>query len=348
VIEFTQGNLLEADVEALVNTVNTVGVMGKGIALQFKQAYPENFKAYERACKAGEVELGRMFVWHSDRLGNPRMIINFPTKRHWRAKSRLKDVQAGLDALRAMLGKEGVKSLAVPPLGCGHGGLAWSDVRPLIVSALGDLDGTDVVVFEPAGAPSVEAMPVGTARPGLTLNRAALLAVFQRYLEGSWGKTVGRLEAQKLAYFLQEAGQELRLDFGRHRYGPYAETLNHVLQRMEGHQLRGYGDRSEGTPSRMTLVAGAPAEIERALQDDPSASERIDRVARLVEGYDTPYGLELLATVHWVGTGRDGQQAADSTLVEAVHAWSERKRQRYVQGHIESAWEHLAEHGWGR
>lgn len=345
-VEFTRGNLLEADVEALINTVNTVGVMGKGIALQFKQAFPDNFKAYERACRAGEVQLGRMFVWHSDRLGNPRLIINFPTKQHWRAKSKLRDIQAGLHDLRTVLEAEGVKSVAVPPLGCGHGGLEWSDVRPLILEVLGDLPGVDVYVYEPAGAPAVDVMPVATSRPTLTPNRAALLLVFRRYLAGTWGKTVGRLEAQKLAYFLQNAGQPLKLNFIKHRYGPYAEALNHVLQRMEGHYLRGYGDRSAGTPSRMTIAPETDESLEATVRDDEETQRRVERVATLVDGYDSPYGLELLATVHWVAEQYPDARANPAAIIEHVGAWNDRKRQRYAPAHVESAWRDLTHQGW--
>jgi O-acetyl-ADP-ribose deacetylase (regulator of RNase III) len=130
VVEFVTGNLLEADVDALVNTVNTKGVMGKGIALQFRRAFPENYEAYRAACDAGEVRLGRMFVFLTGRLERPRVIINFPTKGHWKSRSRLTDVEAGLHDLRRVLVEYGVDSVALPPLGCGLGGLRWAEVRP--------------------------------------------------------------------------------------------------------------------------------------------------------------------------------------------------------------------------
>src|SRR5215510_5487854 len=113
-LEEAAGNLLDAQVDAVVNTVNTVGVMGKGIALQFKQAYPENFRAYEAACRRGDVQLGRMFVVETGQMGPPRLIINFPTKRHWRARSRLSDIQAGLADLRKVISDRKITSIAVP------------------------------------------------------------------------------------------------------------------------------------------------------------------------------------------------------------------------------------------
>jgi len=128
-IEYVKGNLLEADAEALVNTVNTVGVMGKGVALQFRRAFPENYDAYVAAVARKDVVPGRMFTWESDRPEGPRYIINFPTKRHWRGRSRLQDIEAGLDDLRRALIERDVRSAALPALGCGLGGLDWSDVR---------------------------------------------------------------------------------------------------------------------------------------------------------------------------------------------------------------------------
>jgi O-acetyl-ADP-ribose deacetylase (regulator of RNase III) len=151
-IEKSRGNLLEAPAEALVNTVNTVGVMGKGIALQFRQAYPEMYRAYEKACKDGEVRLGEVQTFDLGGLaGSPRWLINFPTKGHWRAASRLADIETGLVDLVAKIRKLNIRSIAVPPLGCGNGGLDWKVVRPLIENAFADLPDVRVLLFEPAG-----------------------------------------------------------------------------------------------------------------------------------------------------------------------------------------------------
>ncbi|UZQ54536.1 macro domain-containing protein [Trichothermofontia sichuanensis B231] len=242
-IEFRQGNLLEAKAEALVNTVNCVGVMGKGIALQFKQAFPENFKQYKQACDRGEVQPGRMFTVATGTLFNPRYIINFPTKRHWRGKSRLEDIEVGLEALVAEVRRLGIQSIAIPPLGCGNGGLDWAVVKPLIVDTFADLPTVTVLIFEPVGAPTAAPVQVSTQRPKMTRGRALVIALLDRY--GIPGYRLGRLEAQKLAYFLQVAGEPLRLKYVKHPYGPYADNLNHALQDIEGHYIQGYGDRSQ-------------------------------------------------------------------------------------------------------
>lgn len=150
-ITSTHGDLLRDESEAIVNTVNCVGVMGRGIALQFRNTYPKNFKAYAMACQREEVQPGRMFVYETGELTGPRFIINFPTKRHWRDKSRIDDIDAGLEALVELLREKKIRSIALPPLGCGLGGLDWSQVKPRIVAALGVLDDVKVTIFEPEG-----------------------------------------------------------------------------------------------------------------------------------------------------------------------------------------------------
>lgn len=345
-IQLAEGNLLDAHVEALVNTVNTVGVMGKGIALQFKQAYPENFKAYARACDEGELKLGRMFVFDTGRL-EPRYIINFPTKKHWRAKSRLRDVESGLQDLREVIQELGIKSIAVPPLGCGNGGLSWADVRPRIEDALSDIPGLDVRLFAPTGAPEPAEMPIATKRPSMTAGRAALIGLMRRY--SSAGAVATPLALQKLMYLLQEAGEPLRLRFERGHYGPYAENLNHVLQAVEGHFLRGYGDRSRSVAEEapIELLPGASEEAEVFLAEHPETLERFAKVDELIQGFESRYGLELLSTVHWIASKEDPLAVDDSAkAVKAVQAWNRRKAHLFEQRHIHLAWERLRNQGW--
>lgn len=175
-IKLTQGNLLAAPAQALVNTVNTVGIMGRGIALQFKQAYPAMFRDYERACRAGEVQLGKVQVFDLGGLmGGPRWIINFPTKGHWRADSRMADIDAGLKDLVATIRKLRIRSIAIPPLGCGNGGLDWNEVRPRIEAALAEVPEVEALVYAPSGTPEAAAMPVRTERPKMTMGQAAMI-----------------------------------------------------------------------------------------------------------------------------------------------------------------------------
>ena len=341
-IQEGRGNLLRADAEALVNTVNTVGVMGKGIALQFKQAFPDNFKAYASAAKKGEIQPGRMFVHPTGHVTNPRFIINFPTKRHWRGRSRMEDIDAGLKALVAEIHRLGIRSVAVPPLGCGNGGLDWRDVRPRIVSALGELADVKVLLFAPRGAPAGDQMPIGTKQPKMTPARALLVKLMEQYASLSYRLTL--LEIHKLAYFLQEAGEPLRLRYDPGHYGPYAPNLNKVLERIEGHLVRGYGD-SQKPDVEIGLLKGAVEAADAFLKSQPESQERLERVSRLIEGFETPYGMELLSSVHWVAV-RDPDVTNAEGAVRSVHAWNERKRRMFSAAHVGVAWEQLVAQGW--
>lgn len=333
------GNVLDESAEALVNTVNTVGVMGRGVALQFKQRFPENFKAYEKACARKEVVPGRMFVFETGDLF-PRIIINFPTKRHWRYHSRMEDIDAGLEDLVRVLRERGVTSVAVPPLGCGLGGLDWNEVRPKIEAALDSVPGLSAVLFEPGAAP---ASAVAVKAPNMTAGRAALIALVRRYLSGLLSPFITLLEVQKLMYFLQTAGQNLRLNYTKQAYGPYAENLRHVLRAVEGHWLSGYADGGDAPAKELALLPGAAEQAAAFLADQPDTQERIERVARLVDGYEDSFGMELLATVHWV-IAKDGARTLSET-VDKVHDWNERKKQ-FSERQIEKARARLVDQGW--
>jgi O-acetyl-ADP-ribose deacetylase (regulator of RNase III) len=321
-IKFTTGDILAADADALVNTVNCVGVMGRGIALQFKNAFPANFEAYAAACARDEVKPGCMFVFETRRLTHPKFIINFPTKRHWKGKSRLGDIDSGLRALMQEINVRGIRSIAIPPLGSGLGGLNWADVRERIVSALVGLQDVEVIVYEPSGAP---AATKSREIPAMTVGRAALVVLMNRYLRGLLDPFVTLIELQKLMYFMQEAGEPLRLNYVKHHYGPYAENLRHVLTKIEGHLVSGYHDGGDAPSKQLELVPGAVNEAEAVLAEDADTRKRFAKVGDLVEGFETPFGLELLATVHWVATR---EQPADfDDLMAKLYAWNDRKRQ---------------------
>jgi O-acetyl-ADP-ribose deacetylase (regulator of RNase III) len=342
-VTLINGDLLQQDVEAIVNTVNTVGVMGKGIALQFKQKWPENFRAYEKACKRGEVQPGKMFIYDAGGLLKPRYIINFPTKRHWRGKSRIEDIEAGLEDLIHQIRRLGIRSIALPPLGCGNGGLDWDDVRPGIERAFAGLPEVDVRLFAPAGAPAPKAQEIRTAKPKLTRVRAALIKLLAAYRALDYALT--RIEVQKLAYFLEEAGEPLKMKFEVNRFGPYSNALEHVLKALDGHYLLGVGDRTG--PGEIQVAPTAVEEAEAYLAETPQSetAARVSRVSDLIAGFESPYGVELLSTVHWVTT-RPPNASTLQEATEAVHAWNPRKKQLMTNEHIRLAWEHLAKHAW--
>jgi O-acetyl-ADP-ribose deacetylase (regulator of RNase III) len=210
-MELKQGDILTANVEALVNTVNCVGVMGRGIALQFRNAFPENFKAYKAVCDRGEFRPGKLFIHEQTQLTNPRYIINFPTKKHWKGKSRIDYIDAGLQALVQEIQQLGIRSIAIPPLGCGLGGLQWADVRPRIECALKTLPDVHVLLYEPKGAPGASDIVKTSQAPRMTMERAALLGLMNRYLAALMDPFVSLLEIHKLMYFMQESGEGLAI-----------------------------------------------------------------------------------------------------------------------------------------
>ncbi|GGL33560.1 type II toxin-antitoxin system antitoxin DNA ADP-ribosyl glycohydrolase DarG [Planomonospora parontospora] len=339
------GNLLRDDAQALVNTVNTVGVMGKGLALQFKRAFPEVFSAYRKASEAGQVQPGRILAVPIPG-DDDRWVLNFPTKRHWRQPSRIEDIEAGLDDLVRVLRDLDIRSVAVPPLGCGNGGLDWSVVRPLIIERLGALDVT--VRLYGLGTPTPEDMPTSTARPELNRPRARLLAALHRYIRASWESGISDqpraslIEIHKVAYLLQSAGADLGLSFVRLHYGPFSSALNQGLAGLEGHYLMGFGDGTGGARADLRLLPGAAEAAEAAVRSDAEFERAWEAVRRATLGYEYPEGMELLASVHYLAGSADRSADADS-VVRQLAQWSDRKRRLFHPDTVRAALQRLDE-----
>jgi O-acetyl-ADP-ribose deacetylase (regulator of RNase III) len=324
-ISYTQGNLLDADVEALVNTVNTVGVMGKGVALMFKEAFPKNFKEYEAACKRKEVRVGRMFVTETGELMGPKWIINFPTKVHWRQRTKMEWITEGLEDLKGVIQEKNIRSVAVPPLGCGNGGLDWRDVRPVIEDALGSLSGVDVIVYEPTSKYQNVAKRSGVEK--LTPARALVAELVRRY----WvlGIECSLLEIQKLAWFLERSVKTLALDdpldlrFEADRYGPYAHRLTHLLNALDGSYLHCEKRITDASPfdviwfddSRKERVA-----LYLKSQEARDYTRALERTSALIDGFESPLGMELLATVDWL-IQEEGVNPTVSDMITGLHRW---------------------------
>lgn len=340
-INFFHGDILKANAEALVNTVNCVGVMGRGIALQFKNMFPDNYKAYAAACKKNIVQPGKMFVFDSGKLTTPRYIINFPTKRHWRGKSRIDDIESGVASLVDEVLKRDIKSIAIPPLGSGLGGLDWNEVKKIIVQGFSHLQSVDVQIYEP-GLKNEEKSNSSRAVPKMTPGRAALVGLVNRYLCGLMDISISLLEVHKLMYFLQEAGEPLRLKYAKAPYGPYAENLRHVLRDIDGHLLSGYADGGDSPSKQINLVPGAVGDSELFLNEHPTTKTRFELVAKLVDGFESPFGLELLSTVHWAAKHESTNEVA--IITEYVHSWGSRKRQ-FTENQIAIALERLNNKG---
>jgi O-acetyl-ADP-ribose deacetylase (regulator of RNase III) len=342
-IEYKSGDILKEQVDAIVNTVNCVGVMGRGIALQFKKAFPANFKAYEAACKSNTVMPGSMFVYATGTLTAPRFIINFPTKRHWRGKSSLKDIEAGLDDLVRIIREKGISSIAIPPLGCGLGGLDWPTVQAAIAQRLSGFADVRIILFEPNGAPKSEEMPHAPKTPNMTPGRAALVALMERYLRGLLDPFVTLLEVHKLMYFMQTAGEPLRLVYTKAPFGPYAENLRHVLHAIEGFYVVGYADGGDAPDKPLHLVPGAEKDATAMLAQHPETQAHLERVFRLGEGFESSFGLELLASVHWAATNEAPKSL--EALTQSIYAWNPQKK-KFSERQIALAASVLQTQGW--
>jgi O-acetyl-ADP-ribose deacetylase (regulator of RNase III) len=304
-IQYTQGNLLEASAEALVNTVNEVGVMGKGIALMFREAFPENTRMYMDACKANQVHVGTMFVVRERDLTGQRWIINFPTKKHWRHPSKMEWIRDGLKDLSRVIRDHQIGSVAIPPLGCGAGGLEWSQVKQEIELALGDLDGVEVTVFAPTS--EYQNAPKRGGVEDLTPARALIAEMVRRY--AVLGLDCTNLEVQKLGWFLtrvirkHQLTDPLNLKYTANKYGPYADNLRHLLNGLDGSYLHCEKRLSDAGPADLIRFEDSKrSSLKAFLQSDKCLSYRdaLEETAAVIDGFESPLGMELLATVDWM------------------------------------------------
>ena len=323
-IKFTQGNLLKADAEALVNTVNTVGVMGKGIALMFRERFNENYKLYAAACKNKLVKTGHMFVTTPSELDGPKWIINFPTKGHWRGASRLEWIVQGLQDLRRFLIENKVRSVALPPLGSGNGGLKWETVRQEVIRALDDLD-VEILVYEPTSEYQNVVMRSGVEK--LTPARALIAELVRRY----WvlGMECSLLEIQKLAWFLERTIERdlptdnpLNLQFVAHKYGPYANRLDHLLNSLDGSYLHCEKRISDASPLDVIWFDDSRKDFVQAYLRSEAKQylHALEDTAALIDGFESPFGMELLATVDWL-LNREGANPTVDSIRNGLSHW---------------------------
>jgi len=337
-ITYKKGNIFDAKVEALVNTVNTVGVMGKGIALQFKFAFPESYKAYKEAASRNEIVTGKVQIVPVNDINGVKYIINFPTKAHWRNPSKIQWINDGLIDLKKQVQEFGINSIAIPPLGCGNGGLNWDNVKPLIDSLLADLK-IDITVYEPSDAIKQALMKKEKPTASkLTPVRAMLLYLLYKYR--ALGEFSSEFAAEKLSYFLQRFGEtQLKLDFKKGLYGPYSGKVRHVLYALNGYYIKGYEQKEAKPFETLELVVSKKNEVEIYLNNNISAEEkeRLDQVAELIQGFESPYGLELLATVDFL---RNITKLKDAFSIKN-ELWSQRKQDLFPINHIELAINHL-------
>lgn len=342
-IQFTTGDILQSGAEALVNTVNTVGVMGKGIALQFKEAFPANFKAYIQACKDNKLKPGELLAVRDTNLiyGN-KLIINFPTKVHWRHPSKYEYIEQGLIALRKLIKNENIKSIAIPPLGCGNGGLDWDKVKPMMEKHLESLP-SKIFIFEPNAQIKTILQQQETKKEAkLTPARAQLLYALFAY--ESLGEYSSLFAANKLAYFLQRMGQPLRLQFKPHHFGPYAIGVEKVLYALNGVYLKGLEQQEAKAFEPLMLNYEKWEEVNDYVNKELKAEDvqRLNNLLQLITGFTSELSLEVLATTDFI-LQEHPQYNLEETMI-AIKKWNERKSNLFKKEYVEIAYNHLMQY----
>lgn len=339
-IRVFEGNIMQSGAEALVNTVNTVGVMGKGLALQFKEAFPYNNKLYVEACKRKELEPGKLLVvWDQNLQLGKKLIINFPTKVHWRNPSKYEYIEKGLVALRELLQKEKVKSIAIPPLGSGNGGLDWKKVKPMIEQALDDLN-TDIIIYEPNDAIKAILQKQETHKKvQLTPARASLL--YALFAFESMGEYSSLFAANKLAYFLQRNGQNLNLDFTAHYYGPYAIGVEKVLYHLNGVYLKGMEQGQTKPFEPLLLNYERWDEVNQYINKlmNPEDAQRVKNLMKFLSGYTSELSLEILATVDFI-LAQHPEYTLEN-IQNTIAEWNNRKNKLFKQEYIQDSYNYL-------
>jgi O-acetyl-ADP-ribose deacetylase (regulator of RNase III) len=340
-IHLARGDILAANTEALVNAVNCAGTVGHGIAQRFRKAFPENFRVYEAACQRHEVKLGRMLVHDTGQLANPRWIINFPIRRDARRKSRLADIESGLATLATEIIGLGIRSIALPPLGCGRDGLDWDEVRPRIEKTLGSLPDLHALVFESARTPP--RMRAARRVPRMTPGRATLLASMDRYLAGRMDPTVPLQAVHAMLYFQHAAGEEPRLTFSKGPYGPQTSEAMNLLAAIEGHYLHSYAERAGSADREIEPLPAAITAARRFLGLHPPARQHSERISALIEGFESAFGLALLSSVHWIATNEGAATAGGAAA--RLESW-EGHALAFSERQVEIAWDMLQAGGW--
>lgn len=341
-VKFVTGDMFDADTQAIVNTVNCVGVMGKGVALEFKKRWPDNFKAYKKKCELKEIEVGKVFVFDNngslfENKSDFEFLINFPTKKHWRSKSRIEYIADGLEDFVIQIKRLDIESVAIPPLGCGNGGLPWSKVKPLIIERISELPNVRWVIYQPTdknSAPEYKNIP-----EDLTVPRAALvkaLGDFASFFGGSYT----RLSMQKLVYFLQAMEIDFGLEFKKEVYGPYSKDLHSAFQVMEKkYFLTGYIEEE-----KITVQSGAYAAAVEYLENNSKyVIPTLEKLSHLIEGFESPYGMELLSSVHYLYSV-DGHKNFDE-IASGICNWNQEKCEKFGPSKIKAAAARLEEDG---
>ncbi len=317
--------------------------MGKGVALQMKERFPLNYKLYSKACKNDEVKLGSLFITSTGQAIGPKYIINFPTKGHWRESSKLNYISKGLDELRLKLIEYGIKSVAMPPLGCGNGGLNWDEVKPVILEKLGPIE-NQVEVF--VTIPGTYSYSRKSTKSELLLTKPRALIYKMATSYSVLDFDITHLEIQKLAYFIQEFGQkELKLRFTKGMYGPYSSDLKHLVAYLEGDYFIGQIRFHDMAPTDiLTIQRSVSSKVDEFIKEtfSPDDLNLQQKLTDFITGFESPIGLELLSSVHWayVNSGYGGLQEVHGY----IENWNERKAKLFSFDQVSVAYNRVTDY----
>lgn len=343
-MKFIKGNLLDSEAQALVNTVNTVGVMGKGIALQFKERFPENFRAYSRACKNGEVKTGKMFVCDELTINGQKTIINFPTKEQWFRKSEYKFIEDGLQDLVNVIRNRNLKSVAIPPLGAGNGGLSWNKIKMLMTQYLSELNDVELFIYEP-NAEIKKILQKENQRKDIKLTPARAMLLYSLFKYERFGEPSTVFTANKIMYFLQQSGENLKLQFEPYTYGPYAQAVEKVLYALNGKYLSGLEQMQAGPFEHLKLDYNKYDEVNEFVNKnlDSDQKQRLSDLFKFIDGFESTFSLEILSSVHFLKTNNPGLTKEE--ILDKIQNWNDRKKSRINEYHVELAHEQLDNYG---
>lgn len=343
-MKFVKGNLLDSEAEALVNTVNTVGIMGKGIALQFKERFPENFRAYSKACKVGEVKTGKMFVHDELTINGKKTIINFPTKEQWFRKSQYKFIEDGLKDLVHVIETKKLKSVAIPPLGAGNGGLRWDKVKNMMFNYLSELKDVDLFIYEPNAAIK-KILQNENVKKEIKLTPARAMLLYSLFKYERFGEYSTVFTANKIMYFLQQSGENLKLKFEPYTYGPYAQAVEKVLYALNGKYLSGLEQMQAAPFEQLKLDYSKYDEVREFINKnlDSAQKQRLADLFKVIDGFESTFSLEILSSVHFIK--KNSPELTKEQILKKIQNWNERKRNLIKEYHIELAQEQLENYG---
>jgi len=321
-IKYVTGNILDSNAPVLVNTVNTMGVMGKGIALQFKKTFPDNFRAYSKACKNGDIAIGKLFLSKDNNITTgEKIIINFPTKTNWQKSSEYSYIEAGLNDLKKVIHENNFKMIAMPPLGAGNGGLEWERVKEIIEKILSPLKDVQFYIYEPTDQIKEY---LKKERVKLTDARALLLALLYDLVRN--GEYVSEFSSEKVCYFMQRFGAEqyFKLKFEPNFYGPYSGKVRYILNTLNGSYIMGYSDMDKKPFAPLTLISDGYNVVKEFINNNHELKKIVEETSNFLTGFYSEFALELLSSVDYIVCK---EKTFDKTIVwEKLNEWNNRKR----------------------